>query len=217
MYRLDARSLRRLEAESRIAFVVVCILSRQGHLENSPPFQRWVTSSPDEGQAPAGAKEVDDRRSAVCEHPHDRRYRSRDTSMVVASARTNRSAFDTRCEIIRPKIGLSSLRDFTNCCGPNPSNKLLGYFRTSLAGQRPDNGTKPFIARKDFHALSRQGHLENSPPFQRRVTSSPDEGQAPAGAKEVGDHRSAVRENPHDLCTGMRVPQWQSLHEAKGV
>ena len=113
-----------------------CALSRQGHLENSPPFQRWVTRSPDEGQAPAGATEARDRRSAVREHPHDRRHRSRDASMVVAGARTNRSAFETRCEIIRRKIGLSSLRDFTNCCAPKPSNKLLGYFRTSLAGQR---------------------------------------------------------------------------------
>jgi hypothetical protein len=41
----------------------------------SPRFQRWVARSLDEGQAPARAKEVGARRSAVREHPLDRRYR----------------------------------------------------------------------------------------------------------------------------------------------
>ena len=76
-------------------FTASCVLSRQGHLENSPPFQRWVTRSPDDHKAPAGAKEAGARRSAIHEHPHDRRLRNpsvRDASRCVADVRVNRKA-----------------------------------------------------------------------------------------------------------------------------
>ena len=74
-----------------------------------------------------------------------------EAAMQAWSLRARRRiAFETRCETIRSKIGLSSLRDFTNCCAPKPSNELLGYFRTSLAGQRQNNGTKPLSRVKTF-------------------------------------------------------------------
>ena len=93
-------------------FTASCVLSRQGHLENSPPLKRWVARSLDEGQAPAGAKKVGARRSAVREHLLDWKHRkprprearcSRGSNVAVIAPRDEPSAFGSRM-VLKPSM-----------------------------------------------------------------------------------------------------------------
>ena len=77
--------------------------SDDGYFVQRPRFQRWVARSLDEGQVPAGAKEVDARLSAVREHPLDRRYRKprpREASQIVVGVTWNRIVVGIRCAMV---------------------------------------------------------------------------------------------------------------------